>query len=102
MAIRIPPMRILPNGYDPTLNQSEHGIPMLSRYGQTLRANIVPMTGIRTLLPGPYHFVSQVGAVVMGTYSIVPVINPMTANMTYANVPLNMQPRPDRPLPWRR
>lgn len=94
-----PPL-FLANGFNPTLNQSEHGIPQISRFGSQLRRVAYLLVGHQTFLPGPFHFADQVGVVQMGTYSTAPTID---VNHGFrGSVPLSKSPVYKRPEPWRR
>lgn len=94
------PPKFLANGYQPTLNQSEFGVPQISPYGSVIRSVASLLIGHQTYLPGPFHFADQVGVVQMGTYSTAPVVQ---KNYGFGgSVPLKMSPVYQRPAPWRR
>ena len=92
--------RFLRGGFLPTLNQSEHGVPQVSKTGQGMQAASGRVQGKPTILAGPFHFLDQVGSQPIGTYITIPIVMPKT-NFA-GEVPLSTQPTIERGAPWMR
>jgi hypothetical protein len=88
----------LKDGFDPTLNQSEYGAPQTSEQGYALRNSGGPLLGDQTFLPGPFHYLNQVGSVRQPHYTFVSVFHDTEA--FGGQVPLSESPTYVRPAPW--
>lgn len=81
------------------LNESEGGAPLQTGYTPLFGAKL---WGHNTLLPGPYHYLPASGTIRVGSYPIVPTINPQEMESYGGDAPLRLSPAYKRLDPWMR
>lgn len=93
--------RTMPNGYNPSLNQSEMLCPITSEYGRMIgRMGVALSRGFQTYLPGPFHFEDAWGSCGTAGYMPAPVYSISLGFK--GDVPLREAPKFTMPSPWRR
>jgi hypothetical protein len=93
--------RAVPNGYDPTANQSEFFSPITSDYGDVYKKHGVALSrGAQTYLPGPFHFEDAFGQIGTAGYMPAPLYDISLGFR--GDVSLKEAPKFTQVSPWRR
>jgi len=93
--------RAIPNGYNPSTNQSEYFAPITSKCGDVYkRHGVILSRGMQTYLPGPFHFEDAFGQIGTAGYMPAPVYDISLGFR--GDVSLKESPKFQQVSPWRR